>query len=72
VTVRYSEDVARWVAEREGVQLEEDGTVVLTHDVADMNWLVRHVLQYGGEAIVETANVRRLVADVVRESVRDL
>jgi predicted DNA-binding transcriptional regulator YafY len=68
VTVRYSRDVARWVAEREDAQMEADGTLVVTHDVADMNWLVRHVLQYGGEAVVETAEARRAVAEAVRRS----
>ncbi len=67
VTVRYSREVARWVAEREEAQCEEDGTLVLTHDVADMNWLVRHVLQYGGEAIVETADARSAVAAAAAE-----
>jgi predicted DNA-binding transcriptional regulator YafY len=67
VTVRYSKEVARWVAEREDTQCEEDGTVVLTHDVADMNWLVRHVLQYGGEAIAESAEARRAILHAVRE-----
>jgi hypothetical protein len=61
VTVRYSEQVARWVAEREGAECEADGTLVVTHEVADMNWLVRHVLQYGGEAVVETEAGRAAV-----------
>ena len=62
VQVRYSPAVARWVAEREDAQCEADGSLVLTHNVADMNWLVRHVLQYGGEAVVETADARQVVA----------
>lgn len=53
VRVRYSAQVARWIAEGEHTQCEEDGTLLLEHDVADMDWLVRHVLQYGGEAVVE-------------------
>jgi predicted DNA-binding transcriptional regulator YafY len=63
VTVRYSKTVAKWIAERENAQCEADGTLVLTHEVADMQWLIRHVLQYGGEAVVETENARRPVAD---------
>jgi predicted DNA-binding transcriptional regulator YafY len=62
VTVRYSPLVAKWVAERENAQCEADGTLVLTHEVVDMNWLVRHVLQYAGEAVVETAGVKGAVA----------
>ena len=65
VKVRYSPQVARWVAEREDAQCEADGTLVLTHDVADMNWLVRHVLQYGGEAVVETPELREAVVRAV-------
>ena len=33
------------------------------HDVVDTNWLVRHVLQYGGEAVVETEGVRGFYQD---------
>jgi predicted DNA-binding transcriptional regulator YafY len=62
VAVRYSPKVARWVAEREKAQVDADGSLSLTHDVVDMNWLVRHVLQYGGEAVVETADAREVVA----------
>jgi proteasome accessory factor C len=53
VTVRYSPRIARWIAERTSCSLEQDGTTVVRHRVADPNWIVRHVLQYGGEAVVE-------------------
>jgi predicted DNA-binding transcriptional regulator YafY len=53
VTVRYSPRVARWIAERTDTQLDGDGTVTLQHRVADPRWIVRHVLQYAGEAVVE-------------------
>lgn len=53
VTVRYSPRIARWIAERTSRPLEQDGTTVVQHRVADPNWIVRHVLQYGGEAVVE-------------------
>lgn len=52
MTVRYSPRIARWIAEREGVSLAEDGSLVLEHPVADEAWAVRHVLQYGVEAEV--------------------
>jgi predicted DNA-binding transcriptional regulator YafY len=67
VKVRYSTEVARWVAERENAQCEPDGTLVMTYDVVDMNWLVRHVLQYGGEAVVETPEARAAVAKAVED-----
>lgn len=62
VTVRYSPRIARWVAEHRDVAREQDGSVVITHRVSDPQWLVRHVLQYGGEAVVETAEMRPLLA----------
>jgi proteasome accessory factor C len=61
--VRYSPRVARWIAEDNNVECEPDGSLVLTHKVADPQWLVRHVLQYGGEAVVETPSLRRMVAE---------
>lgn len=40
-----------------------DGDVLVTYEVADTAWVVRHVLQQGGEArIVEPERVRREVA----------
>ncbi len=66
VNVRYSHSVARWIAERENLQCETDGTLVVSYDVADPSWLIRHVLQYGGEAVVETAAARSLVEQAAR------
>lgn len=59
VRVRYSPRIARWVAERTATGFERDGSVVLYHRVADPRWIVRHVLQYGGEAVVEEPAVAR-------------
>ena len=50
--VRYSPRIARWIAEREGRALEADGSLVMEHPLADLDWAVRHVLQYGGDAEV--------------------
>jgi proteasome accessory factor C len=62
--VRYSARVARWIAEREGVELEADGSLTMEHPLADLQWGVRHVLQYGPDAeVLEPADVR---AEVVR------
>lgn len=52
--VRYTTRIARWIAEREGCTLSEDGSVELEHPVLDVEWAVRYVLQYGGEAEVLT------------------
>ena len=61
--VRYSARVARWVAEREGVLLEADGTVTLEHPLADPHWALRHVLQYGPDAeVLEPKAIREAIA----------
>jgi predicted DNA-binding transcriptional regulator YafY len=59
VTVRYSPRIARWVAEREGAPLADDGSLTLEHPMADESWAVRHVLQYGPDAeLVAPAELR--------------
>jgi proteasome accessory factor C len=50
--VRYSPRIARWIAEREGKPLAEDGSLTVEHPLADEEWAVRHLLQYGPEAEV--------------------
>jgi len=64
--VRYSAAIARWIAEREGAAPGADGSLVLEHDLADPDWAVRHVLQYGPDAeVLEPAWLRdRVVARV--------
>ncbi|MHB1167878.1 MAG: helix-turn-helix transcriptional regulator [Longimicrobiales bacterium] len=66
-TVRYSGAVARWIVEQHEVAAQEDGSVVVTHSVADPGWFVRHVLQYGGAATVqEPVEARRWVRAAAR------
>jgi predicted DNA-binding transcriptional regulator YafY len=64
VSVRYSPRIARWIVERDdALSLDGDGSVLVRHRVADPRWLVRHVLQYGGEAVIEEpAEARQWVA----------
>jgi proteasome accessory factor C len=50
--VRYSARIARWIEEREMVEKQADGSVVGTYPLGDVEWAVRHVLQYGKEAEV--------------------
>jgi proteasome accessory factor C len=50
--VRYSPHIARWISEREGKSLAEDGSLTVEYPLADRGWAVRHVLQYGPEAEV--------------------
>ena len=64
MTVRYSPRIARWIAEREGRPLDADGSLTVEHPLADDEWAVRHVLQYGADAeVLWPAEVRALVAD---------
>jgi proteasome accessory factor C len=57
--VRYSPRIARWIAEREGKQVAADGSLVMDHPLADRDWAVRHVLQYGPDAeVLEPEEVR--------------
>jgi predicted DNA-binding transcriptional regulator YafY len=68
--VRYSPRIARWVRERGPVEELEDGSVAVRLRVADVHWLVRHVLHHGGEAeVVEPAELR---LEVARAAVRVL
>jgi predicted DNA-binding transcriptional regulator YafY len=60
--VRYSPRIARWIAEREGVQPDADGSLTLEHPLLDVQWGVRHVLQYGPDAeVLEPDDVREEV-----------
>jgi predicted DNA-binding transcriptional regulator YafY len=64
MTVRYSPRIARWVAEREGLQLAEDGSLTMEHPVADESWAVRHVLQYGPDVeVLAPESMRELVVN---------
>lgn len=63
MTVRYSARIARWIAEREGLAPDADGSLTVEHPVADDEWAVRHVLQYGPDAeVLEPPAMRALVA----------
>jgi predicted DNA-binding transcriptional regulator YafY len=63
VDVRYAPCVAPWIVEQTGKAPEADGSVVVTHRVADPRWLVRHVLQYAGDATVEDPHYRGMVRE---------
>ena len=57
--MRYSPRIARWIAEREGKSLADDGSLTMEHPLADRDWAVRHVLQYGPDVtVLEPAEVR--------------
>jgi proteasome accessory factor C len=57
--LRYSAGIARWIAEREGKAVADDGSLVIEHPLADLDWAVRHVLQYGPDVtVLEPVEVR--------------
>ena len=70
--VRYSPRIARWIAEQEAAERDDDGSVRVRHQVADPRWLVRHVLQYGGEAVVESSPYREMVARAAQAMAMDV
>jgi proteasome accessory factor C len=71
VTVRYSPRIARWVREKGPVEEQEDGSVVVRYRVADPDWLIRHVLQYGADAeILGPDAYRQAIAAVLRPLLR--
>ena len=53
VAVVYSPRIARWIQERYSGESLSDGSYRVVHPVVKRDWLVRHVLGYGGEAWVE-------------------
>ncbi len=64
VTVRYSPNIARWIVEHRPAERQQDGSVLVEHRVADPQWIVRHVLQYGPDAeLVGPAEYRELVRE---------
>lgn len=65
--LRYSPRIARWIAEREGKTLAHDGSLTMDHPLADTDWAVRHVLQYGPDVeILAPPSVRAAVVQRLR------
>lgn len=54
VSINYRRSAASRMAERPRAEMHPDGSVSLCHDVAESDWAVRHVLSFGGEAVIET------------------
>jgi proteasome accessory factor C len=60
--LRYSPRIARWIAEREAKELAADGSLVVEHPLADVDWALRHVLQYGPDVtVLDPGEVREAV-----------
>jgi predicted DNA-binding transcriptional regulator YafY len=49
-TVWYSPVVARWIAERQPVELLPDGSCIASQPYVDVRWLVSHLLRLADEA----------------------
>lgn len=61
--IRFRPTAARWVREHEAGVAQDDGSYVVEYPLADPEWAVRHVLQYGTEAeVLEPAEVREMLA----------
>lgn len=68
--VRYSARIAPWILERETGSVAKDGSVVVEHPLADPEWAVSHVLQYGPEAeVLEPESVRQAIRERLRAMV---
>ena len=71
VVINYSGRAASIMANRTGAEVQPDGSVSLCRSVAEPEWAVRHVLGFGGEAVIETpADVRARVNAVTDEIIR--
>lgn len=67
LVVRYSPTVARWIAERESGTLYADGSLLVHYPLADESWAIRHVLQYGADAVIlAPERVRQALARVLQ------
>jgi predicted DNA-binding transcriptional regulator YafY len=67
--VRFGPKAARWVREHESGTVEEDGSYVVEYPLADLEWAVRHVLQYGAEAeVLDPPEARERVKSRLRET----
>lgn len=60
--VRYGARIARWIAEREGSAIADDGSTTIELEAITEDWAVRHVLRYGPDAeVLEPATLREAV-----------
>ncbi len=70
--VRYGPRIARWISEREGIAPDADGSVTVVYPLADPEWALRHVMQYGPDAeVLAPATVRTLLRTRLQELMRE-
>jgi predicted DNA-binding transcriptional regulator YafY len=74
--VRYAPGVARWIRERirddefwaARTRELDDGSIEVTHRVAEMRWLIEHVLQYGPDAqVLSPDSARSAIAEAAQK-----
>lgn len=62
--LRYSARIARWVREREGGELDGDGSLTREYPLGDPEWAVRKALLYGPDVdVVAPPEVRALLLE---------
>jgi predicted DNA-binding transcriptional regulator YafY len=72
MNVRYSPKIARWIAEREELEMAADGSLTVTRPLSDHGWAIRHVLQYGAEAeVIEPESVREEIRTALGRMVKE-
>jgi proteasome accessory factor C len=71
LVVRYGPTVARWIAERESGELQPDGSLLVRYPLADESWAIRHVLQYGPDAIIVSPERVRQELELVLQRALD-
>ncbi|MEO5799941.1 MAG: WYL domain-containing protein [Gemmatimonadales bacterium] len=68
--LRYAATIARWIDERDGLGLEPDGSAIRDHPLADQEWALRHILQYGPDVeVLGPESVRELLIERLGEMV---
>lgn len=71
-TVRYSPRIARWIAEDGPVTSLDDGSAIVSYAVADRQWLMRHLLEFGADAVLlEPPSIRDELVHLLRKQVRE-
>jgi predicted DNA-binding transcriptional regulator YafY len=71
--VRYSGRAAQRMEDDERAERQPDGSLLVSHEVAEPDWVVRHVLGFGGEAVLEAPpELRTRVAEAASRISRSI
>lgn len=70
--IRFSPNIARWIAEREQGTQHPDGSFTVEVTSFQEEWAIRHVLRYGPDAVIESPPaLRESVASRLRAMLGD-